>query len=134
MGCYGIGVGRTAASCIEQNNDDKGMFWPVPIAPFEVAVLPLNSNEEDVVSLAEEIYGDLIKAGIDAVIDDRPDRAGSKLADADLIGYPIRINVGKKTIGEGLVEFVERKTLETSLLTKDAAVNKAVEMVRKAKY
>ncbi|KAL1110080.1 hypothetical protein AAG570_014036 [Ranatra chinensis] len=133
MGCYGIGVGRIAAACVEQNFDESGICWPVPIAPFEVAVVPLNSNEPDVVEMAENIYSDLIKAGIDAVIDDRNDRAGSKLADADLIGYPIRINVGKNNIKNSLVELVIRSSGEAELYTREDAINRAVELVSQAK-
>lgn len=113
MGCYGIGIGRTAASAIEQNHDEKGIVWPVELAPFEVLVLPVNTNDDEVNSVAENIYNSLILEGIDSAIDDRNERAGVKFNDADLIGYPLRINVGKKTLAEGCVEIFIRKTGET---------------------
>ncbi|MEF3254083.1 MAG: proline--tRNA ligase [Deferribacterales bacterium] len=128
MGCYGIGVGRTVAAAIEQNHDEKGIIWPIQIAPFEVAVLPLNDDNEDVVNLAETIYLKLQKKGIDVVIDDRKERAGVKFNDADLIGYPIRVNIGKKTLENGEVEIVIRKTGEKILCKKDDALMKIMEI------
>ena len=107
MGCYGIGVGRTAAAAIEQNHDDKGIIWPLPIAPFHVHVIPLSSDEE-VMSVANEIYNKLSGLNIDVLIDDRDERAGVKFADADLIGIPYRIVIGKKGLKDGTVEFRSR--------------------------
>jgi len=96
MGCYGIGVGRTAAAAIEQHHDEKGIIWPIQIAPFEVAILPLNDDNEDVVNVAETIYLKLQRKSVEVIIDDRKERAGVKFNDADLVGYPIRVNIGKK--------------------------------------
>lgn len=110
MGCYGIGIGRTVAASIEQNHDEKGIIWPVQIAPFELVVVPVNTDDDKVIKTADNIYSTLLNKGIDACIDDRNERAGVKFNDADLIGYPVRINVGKKTLGEGCVELYVRKT------------------------
>ncbi len=121
MGCYGIGIGRTAASAIEQHYDEAGIVWPKSIAPFEVVVVPVNTNDEEVIKKADEIYDNLLKLGVDVLIDDRNERAGVKFNDADLIGYPIRISVGKKTLSEGKIEVVIRRTKEVILL--DVAEN-----------
>jgi prolyl-tRNA synthetase len=112
MGCYGIGVGRTAAAAIEQNHDDKGIIWPSSIAPFDVAVIPLNMDDEAVVKAAEEVYATLMKEGFDPIIDDRDARGGVKFNDADLVGYPVQVVVGKKSLAEGKVEIKNRKTGE----------------------
>lgn len=113
MGCYGIGVGRVAAAAIEQHYDEAGIIWPKALAPFEAVVIPLNTNDEEVVKKSDEIYEGLKAAGIDVIIDDRNERAGVKFNDAELIGYPIRISVGRKSLAEGLVEAVIRRTKET---------------------
>jgi prolyl-tRNA synthetase len=104
MGCYGIGVGRTMAAAIEQNHDENGIIWPVPIAPWEVVVLPLQINDEAVVEAAEGVYKGLKAAGIDTMIDDRTERAGFKFKDADLIGYPVQIVLGGRSVAEGRAE------------------------------
>lgn len=109
MGCYGIGINRTAAAVIEQMHDDEGIIWPVTIAPFEVIVVVVNSSDQSQMDVANMIYEGLKQRGIEVLIDDRPERAGVKFKDADLIGIPFRVNVGKK-IAEGRVELVERRT------------------------
>ena len=119
MGCYGIGVSRTMAACIEQNNDKDGMIWPVAIAPYEVLVVPVNTKDEASTAKAEEIYEVLKKAGVEAVIDDRNERPGVKFKDADLIGYPLRVVVGPKTLAEGNIEVKARKTGEVAMLPVD---------------
>lgn len=116
MGCYGIGVSRTMAACIEQNNDKDGMVWPVAIAPYEVLVVPVNTKDEVSTAKAEEIYETLKKAGVEAVIDDRNERPGVKFKDADLIGYPLRVVVGPKTLAEGNIEVKARRTGEVTML------------------
>lgn len=128
MGCYGIGVGRTAAAAIEQNHDEKGIIWPIQIAPFEVAILPLNDDNEDVVNLAETLYIKLQKKDVEVILDDRKERAGVKFNDAELVGYPIRVNIGKKTLENGEVEIVIRKTGEKILCKKDDALSKILEI------
>ncbi|MBN2657497.1 MAG: proline--tRNA ligase [Spirochaetales bacterium] len=112
MGCYGIGVGRTLAAAIEQNHDESGIVWPAAIAPYEVIVMPLQMNSEEVLEAGEAIYRDLMEAGVDVLIDDRAERAGFKFNDADLIGYPLQIGIGKKSLENGVVELKIRKSGE----------------------
>ncbi|CCJ34344.1 proline--tRNA ligase [Caloramator australicus] len=111
MGCYGIGINRTMAAVIEQNHDEKGIIWPLSIAPFHVIVVPVVMKDELQVKVAEEIYNKLNEMGVETLIDDRDERAGVKFNDADLIGIPIRITVGKK-IKDGIVEFKLRNSSE----------------------
>ncbi|KRQ86391.1 Proline--tRNA ligase [Caloramator mitchellensis] len=111
MGCYGIGINRTMAAVIEQNHDEKGIMWPLSVAPYHVIVVPVVMKDEFAVNAAEEIYSKLNEMGIETLIDDRDERAGVKFNDADLIGIPIRITVGKK-IKDGIVEFKLRNSSE----------------------
>ncbi len=120
MGCYGVGVSRTMAAAIEQNNDKDGMIWPVAIAPYEVLVVPVNTKDEASTQKAEAIYEELKKAGVEAVIDDRNERPGVKFKDADLIGYPLRVVVGPKTLAEGKLEVKVRRTGEVQMLPLDS--------------
>ncbi len=110
MGCFGIGIGRTAAAAVEQNHDEKGIRWPDAIAPFQVHILPMNVNSERVMITSELIYGTLMTAGVEVLLDDRDERAGVKFNDADLIGIPVQVVVGDKNLAEGLVEWKERRT------------------------
>ena len=103
MGCYGIGINRIMASAIELYNDENGIIWPISIAPFEVIVTPVNQDDPDVVRVAEELYRKLTEAGVELLLDDRDLRGGIKFKDADLIGIPIRVTVGKKSVVEGNV-------------------------------
>ena len=128
MGCYGIGISRTAAAAVERYHDEFGIIWPLEIAPYHAVVVPVNTNDEEQVKLADEIYEKLQKAGVEVVLDDRNDRAGVKFKDADLIGYPFRITVGK-TISEGLVEFKRRDEKDVLKLTPDEAVKLITEKV-----
>ena len=123
MGCYGIGVSRTMAAAIEKYHDDFGIVWPVEIAPYHVDIVPVDVNNEEQVKIANDLYEKLAKLGIEVVIDDRTDRAGVKFKDADLIGFPIRITVGK-TIQEGLVEFKTRKDGVVEKISPDEAIEK----------
>lgn len=120
MGCYGVGVSRTMAAAIEQNNDKDGMIWPVAIAPYEVLVVPVNTKDEASTQKAEAIYEELKKASVEAVIDDRNERPGVKFKDADLIGYPLRVVVGPKTLAEGKLEVKVRRTGEVQMLPLDS--------------
>ena len=131
MGCYGIGVGRTAAAAIEQNNDKDGIKWPAPIAPFEVVVLPLNINNEEVMSASREIYNALLNSGVEALLDDRDLRAGFKFKDADLIGFPVSVVVGEKNLKDGMVEVKRRSTGEMLKVPRDEAATKAAEIIGK---
>ncbi|MBU2551791.1 MAG: proline--tRNA ligase [Proteobacteria bacterium] len=108
MGCYGIGTGRTVAAAIEQNNDPDGIVWPMPLAPFEVVILPLQMQDPAVVEAAEGLYKTLGGLGLDVLLDDRDERAGIKFKDADLIGIPLRLAVSRKTLAQNRVEFKER--------------------------
>ncbi len=113
MGCYGIGVGRTVAAAIEQNHDKDGIVFPIPVAPFEVTVLPLQMHNEEVVQAAADIYKDLLNMGIDALLDDRDERAGVKFNDADLLGIPVRVTVGSRGLKNGEVEVKLRSESES---------------------
>jgi prolyl-tRNA synthetase len=116
MGCYGIGISRTLAAAIEQHNDKDGIIWPVAIAPYEVIVLPVNTKDEASNAKAEEIYKALCDSGVEAIIDDRDERAGVKFKDADLIGYPVRVVVGPKTLAKGQIEVKDRQTGEVTMV------------------
>ncbi len=131
MGCYGIGISRTAAAAVEAHNDEHGIKWPIAIAPYHAIVIPVSTKDELQMQVAEKIYNELQNAGIEVVIDDRDERAGVKFKDADLIGFPFRVTVGK-TIAEGLVEFKTRSTGEMENLTPEAAAAKIIEEVKKA--
>ena len=104
MGCYGIGVTRTMASIIEQHHDENGIVWPLAVAPYHVSVIPVNVKDEEQVRVANELYNELISMGVEALLDDRNERAGVKFKDSELMGIPMRVTVGKK-IGDGEVEF-----------------------------
>ncbi|MBX2861859.1 MAG: proline--tRNA ligase [Vampirovibrio sp.] len=116
MGCYGIGISRTAAAAVERYHDDYGIIWPLAIAPYHVVVVPVNTEDETQMTLATQVYEQLQAAGVEIVIDDRDARAGMKFKDADLIGFPIRITAGKKA-GEGLLEVKMRDQKESQDLT-----------------
>ena len=117
MGCYGIGVGRTAAAAIEQNHDEKGIIWPISLAPFQAVILPVNFSDKAVHSASKEIYKSLWELGVETLLDDRLDRLGVKFKDAELLGIPIQIVVGPKNLGEGKVELKIRKTGESQLIS-----------------
>ena len=112
MGCYGIGIGRTVAAAIEQNHDEHGIKFPVPLSPFEVSVLPVNMKQKDVTEAAEKIYSKLLSAGADVIIDDRTETAGVKFKDADLLGIPVQVTVGRRNLEEGMVEIKDRDSGE----------------------
>ncbi|MDH3259096.1 MAG: His/Gly/Thr/Pro-type tRNA ligase C-terminal domain-containing protein, partial [Deltaproteobacteria bacterium] len=131
MGCYGIGVGRTIAASVEQSHDDDGIIFPISIAPFEVAILPLNLNNDDLQKAADFLYADLLRSGVEVIIDDRDERPGIKFKDADLIGVPLRVTVGEKKVAEGLVEIRNRMTGETMDLYLRDAVDGIKKLVEK---
>ncbi len=122
MGCYGIGVGRTVAAAIEQNHDRDGIIFPVPIAPFEVVILPLQMHEPEVVEAAEGVYRGLLDSGIDVLLDDRDVRGGIKFKDADLLGTPLRLTLGLRTIREGKAEMKIRSHPENVFIPLAEAV------------
>ncbi|EOU1918074.1 TPA: proline--tRNA ligase [Clostridium perfringens] len=123
MGCYGIGVTRTVASIIEQHNDENGIIWPLEVAPYHVSVIPANVKNEEQATKAEEIYNELRKMGVEALLDDRKERAGVKFKDSELMGIPMRITVGKM-IGEGQVEFKLRNGGEVETLSIEEVYNR----------
>ncbi len=132
MGCYGIGVTRTAAAAVEAHHDEYGIKWPLAIAPYHVIVVPVSEKEEQQVAVANKIYEELRSSGIEAVLDDRDERPGVKFKDADLIGFPFRITVGK-TIAEGNVEFVTRSTNEKLVIKPEEAISRVIEAVKNIK-
>ena len=132
MGCYGIGVTRTAAAAVEAHYDDWGIKWPIEIAPYHVVVVPVSTNDETQMTVATKIYEDLLAAGVEAVLDDRDERPGVKFKDADLIGFPYRITVGK-TISEGLVEYKVRETGELTKVTPEKATEDIIKIVKNIK-
>lgn len=129
MGCYGIGVSRTMAAAIEQNHDNNGIIWPAAIAPYQVVVVPVSSKDEAQMQLAEKTCAELTAVGIEAILDDRNERPGVKFIDADLIGYPVRIVIGPKTLSESKVEVKIRKTGEQLNLDLSLYVNKLKEIL-----
>ena len=132
MGCYGIGISRTAAAAVEAHYDEHGIKWPISIAPYHVTIVPVNILDELQMKIANELYEKLQNAGVEVVIDDRDERAGVKFKDADLIGFPYRITVGK-TINEGLVEFKTRETGDIEKITPEKAAEKMIEIVKNIK-
>lgn len=120
MGCYGVGVSRTMAASIEQNNDVNGIIWPVAIAPYTVIIVPVNTKDAQQLELAETLYAALKQAGVDVLLDDRNERAGVKFKDADLIGYPLRVTVGPKTLEQQQLEVRIRRNGETIFLPLDS--------------
>jgi prolyl-tRNA synthetase len=133
MGCYGIGVTRTVAAAIEQNNDENGIIWPMAIAPYEVNVIPVNVKYEIGMKYAEEIYAKLKAAGIDVIMDDRDISPGVKFKDSDLIGFPLRVVVGEKNFKDGKVEVKLRREKDFTLMDKSEVFDKVVEIVKKEK-
>jgi prolyl-tRNA synthetase len=130
MGCYGIGVGRTAAAAIEQNHDKDGIIWPMPIAPFQVIVVPVNNKIEALMEAAEEIYRLMSREGVEVLLDDRDSTPGVRFKDADLIGIPLRLTLGEKNLEKGLVEIRRRKNGETILVEKDNVVEMVLASIR----
>jgi prolyl-tRNA synthetase len=131
MGSYGIGITRTAQAAVERFHDEKGIIWPVPMAPFSVEVLPLNVADEKQKEAAFRIYDQLKSQGLEVLLDDRDERAGVKFNDADLIGIPLRINVGAKSLKENKVEIFVRKTREISLVDIEAVVDECKGLLNK---
>jgi prolyl-tRNA synthetase len=128
MGCYGIGVGRTAQAAIEQNHDKDGIIWPVPLAPFTAAIIPVNAEEEEQLSVAEQIYAAAKEKGLDVLLDDRGGRMGAKLKDIDLMGIPVKVIVGPKGLAEGKVEIKLRSSGLTNFVAIEQAVNAIAEV------
>jgi prolyl-tRNA synthetase len=133
MGCYGIGITRTVAAIIEAHHDEGGIIWPLAVAPFAALVISLDPKDEQVMKTAGEIYEELLAAGVDVLYDDRDERAGFKFKDADLIGIPLRIVIGKKSLAEGVVEFSHRREPgKKELLSPATAVERVIVAVKGA--
>jgi len=130
MGCYGIGVGRTVAAAIEQSHDDKGIIWPMTLAPYQVIVTPVNVKDAALLRTAEVIYGALQDQGLEVILDDRDERAGVKFNDADLVGIPIRVTVGPKRLAEGAVEVKLRKSDQVNVVSLEDITGYIVNLVQ----
>lgn len=113
MGCYGIGIERSMAAAIECHHDDKGIVWPVAIAPFEAVVLVTQPDDEATAAAGEKVHRQLLASGVDTIIDDRSERVGVKFRDAELVGIPLRVTVGSRGLANGVVELTERASDET---------------------
>ena len=129
MGCYGVGVSRTMAAAVEQHNDENGIIWPKSIAPYHVVIVPISAKDENQMAIAEQLYADLQKQGVEVMLDDRNERPGVKFKDADLIGYPVRITVGKKAIEEQIVEYKLRTEADNEIVAVDDVVEKVVSYI-----
>jgi prolyl-tRNA synthetase len=130
MGCYGIGLGRLLAAAIEQNHDDKGIIWPMAIAPYQVYLCPLYRENTEVSATAEKLYSKLTGTGIEVLIDDRAESPGVKFNDADLLGIPIRITVSPRSLEKRSVEIKKRAEKDFDLVPLEKAVEKIVELVQ----
>ncbi len=132
MGCYGLGITRTVAAAVEQSHDDDGIIWPMPIAPFECVVTILG-KEENVARMANEVYEKLLALGIDVLLDDRDERPGVKFKDTDLIGFPLRVAVGAKSLANGQIEWSLRKDRVKQLGVPDDVIRRVVEAIMAAR-
>tara|TARA_B100000902_G_scaffold379814_1_gene414523 strand:- start:607 stop:1056 length:450 start_codon:yes stop_codon:yes gene_type:complete len=117
MGCYGIGITRIVAAAIEQNHDDNGIIWPAAMAPFDVAIVPLGMDKSNAVREAtEQLYAACADAGLTALMDDRSERPGVKFAEMELLGMPLRVTVGERSLAEGQLELTQRRSGETEMV------------------
>jgi prolyl-tRNA synthetase len=133
MGCYGIGVTRTLQAIIEQCNDKDGIVWPLSVAPYQVCITPLAVTAESAaMQLAEKVYAELTAQGIEVILDDRDERPGVKFKDADLVGFPIRIAIGEKSLAKGEVEIKPRNAALIAVKSEEA-VAKVLELVKAGK-
>ncbi|MFH0839397.1 MAG: proline--tRNA ligase [Candidatus Omnitrophota bacterium] len=124
MGCYGIGVNRIIATCIEKSNDKDGIIWPMSLAPYKVIILPLNTAHKESMNIAENLYNELLDLDIEVLLDDRPESAGVKFKDADLIGVPIQVVIGERNLTSGKVELKTRKDKKIELLSPEEVIKK----------
>jgi len=127
MGCYGIGVSRLISAIIEQNHDKDGIVWPAQVAPYQVAIVPVNISDKEILDKACDIHKALEASGIECLLDDRDERAGVKFKDADLLGFPLRITLGNKWLKEKKLELKERR----SQISKDIRAEDVLEEVRR---
>lgn len=131
MGCYGVGVSRTMASAIEQNYDESGIIWPIPIAPYHCILVPVSTKDTQVAEATEKLYQELQSLGVEVILDDRDERAGVKFKDADLVGYPLRITIGSKALANGQVELKERKGGDIRLVSLNDAAGQVKAIIEK---
>lgn len=129
MGCYGIGINRIVAAAIEENNDKDGIIWPMAIAPYRVTVIPTNVADEKIKKVADDIYEGLINEGVEVLLDDRDERAGVKFKDADLIGIPLHIIIGK-SLADGKVEIKDRKTKQARQISAKDATKEILKQIK----
>jgi prolyl-tRNA synthetase len=132
MGSYGIGVERNMAASVEANHDDRGIIWPMEIAPYHVIITVVRPDDEETMTVAESLYSELRGLGVEVLLDDRDERPGVKFNDAELIGIPIRVTVGPRGVGGGMVELVDRRSGEASDVAIDAAVATVNDLVGSA--
>jgi prolyl-tRNA synthetase len=134
MGCYGIGVTRTVAAIIEQHHDEKGIVWPVSVAPYHVMITVIRPSDEKQMETALHIQDELEKQGVEVLVDDRDERAGVKFNDADLLGYPVMITVGGKA-SDGIVEYKLRRDEDhMEEISADEAVKRAADLVAAERF
>jgi prolyl-tRNA synthetase len=131
MGCYGIGIGRTVAAAIEQNHDENGIIWPMSMSPYHVIITPVNVNNEGIKKISEDLYKTLLEKGIEVILDDRDERAGVKFKDADLIGIPLRITIGQKSLSSGKIEVKLRRSGEVKILAIDRVEDFVINYINK---
>ena len=129
MGCYGLGIGRTVAAAVEQNHDKDGIIWPRPLAPYEVSLISLGGHDPEVAKTADSLYSQLQEKRVEVLYDDRDERPGVKFKDADLVGFPVRIVVGSKSLAEGNIELSLRKDKEKLMVPVADAVVKTMELL-----
>jgi prolyl-tRNA synthetase len=131
MGCYGIGITRIVAAAIEQNHDDRGIIWPKTMAPFTVVIIPLGMDKSDVVASATEaLYEALSSQGINVAMDDRKERPGVKFADCELIGVPLRVTIGERSLADGVLEIQGRRDSEATLVAIAEAAEHIIKRIR----
>ncbi|SMB95533.1 prolyl-tRNA synthetase [Thermanaeromonas toyohensis ToBE] len=132
MGCYGIGISRTMAAAVEQYHDEKGIIWPISIAPYQVVVIPVSIKDPLLREEAEKLYEELKAEGVEAVLDDRDERAGVKFVEADLIGYPLRLTLGNKTLSQGTVDWKWRGSQEEQAVPREGLARRVKEAIQRA--
>ena len=130
MGCYGIGISRTMAAAVEQNFDENGIIWPIPIAPYQVIIVPVNANRPEQMEAAAKLYQELSSRGMEVIVDDRDERAGVKFKDADLIGIPVRITIGPRSLQENKAEVKKRWEKQSSLVDLEAVTDAVISIIK----
>ena len=132
MGCYGIGVTRTMAAIIEQHHDDNGIVWPIAVAPYHVIITVMKPDDEVQAKVADQIYSELTAAGVEVMLDDRKERPGVKFKDADLLGIPVRITVGRGA-ADGMIEYKMRRDADKEEMSAAEGIKKAIDIINAEK-